>query len=306
MDAQRIVSLLPSATEIVFAVGAGDRLVGRSHECDFPPGVSNLPACTSARINSAADSGIIDREVKGLIANALSIYEVDVPLLEKLSPDLIVTQDQCDVCAVSREDVEAALSSMTKTATKLISLTALNLAGVWADIERTADAVEMTVAGQIALKNLQDRTAVIANRAQTLDRRPSVVCIEWTDPLMVAGNWVPELIDLAAGIDLLGKAGAHSPYVDWETLRRADPDIIIGMPCGFGLERTRQEMDRIADKNDWGSLKAVREGQVFITDGNQYFNRPGPRLVESLEILAEIFRPEIFDFGHRGRGWERF
>ena len=302
MNAKRIVSLLPSATEIVALLGAGDALVGRSHECDFPVAVRSLPVCTKARLNSAADSAKIDQDVKELLAQALSIYDVDMPQLERLKPDVIVTQDQCDVCAVSRSQVEQLLGENLAGAVAVVSLTALDLEGVWRDIQRAA--LALGVDGSRAVTGLQSRLRAISDRTSEIAERPSVACIEWTAPVMVAGNWVPELVKIAGGNDALGRAGEHSPYIEWADLETADPDVIVAMPCGFDLARTRSEMAPLVALPGWGDLSAVKNGRVFVTDGNQYFNRPGPRLVESAEILGEIIHPDAFDFGHRGIGWE--
>lgn len=304
MANKRIVSLLPSATEIVCALGATDELVGRSHECDFPPTVKDLPVCTAPRIETAADSASIDREVKSLISQALSIYDVDVDLIEKLRPDLIVTQDQCEVCAVSRRDVEEALTDATMRAVTVVSLTAADLPGVWRDIEHVASAAGRTDRGREALSGLHARLADLSTQTTKIRDRPRVVCIEWTSPIMTAGNWVPELVEIAGGECLLGSAGTHSPYIEWSDLEAANPDIVIGMPCGYDLRRTRQEMVAMTSAPEWRRLPAVRQNRVFVTDGNQYFNRPGPRLVESAEILAEVLHPAVFEFGYRGAAWQ--
>ena len=302
----RVVSLIASATEIVSALGFGDDLVGRSHECDFPPAVAKLPALTEAKLDATRPSGAIDRDVKALLQDALGVYKVDAEKLRALAPDVIVTQPQCEVCAVSLADVERAVACWTDCAAKIVSLEPNSLADVWADIARVADALDAPDRSEILLRDLKTRLDAIAARAAALQTRPRVACIEWIEPLMVAGNWVPELVTLASGEDPLGTPGAHSPYLDFARLASADPDVIVTMPCGFDIARTRQEMPALTDRADWQVLRAVRDGQVFITDGNQYFNRPGPRLVESLEILAEILHPETFDFGHEGTGWVCF
>ena len=305
MAEQRIVSLLPSATEIVCALGAGGQLVGRSHECDFPPPVWLLPACTESRISTSAASAAIDRDARDLLARALSIYRVDVAGLAALAPDVLVTQDQCEVCAVSRTDLENVLSDAVKQRVSIISLTASNIEGLWRDMTRVALALGLTDQGKSAVQALQARISDIQIAASGIEVRPTVACIEWTDPLMVAGNWVPELVEMAGAVDPFGGAGHPSPYLDWSELAAADPDYVIAMPCGFDRVRTRQEMVPLIEQDGWQDLRAVRDGRVFITDGNQYFNRPGPRLVESLEILAEIIHPGNFQFGHEGTGWER-
>ena len=305
-SAKRIVSLLPSATEIVCAVGGEKNLVGRSHECDFPSNIRNLPICTKARISSSAKSDEIDRGVKKLLSDALSIYEVDVKLLVDIKPDLIVTQDQCEVCAVTKKEVQEALSQMLSHSAPIVTLTANDVAGIWDDIRRTAQAMGLVANGIDIVQGLIKRLDGIKRETNHIRQRPKVACIEWISPLMLAGNWVPELVSAAGGENILAITGIHSPYINWEEFLELDPDIIVVMPCGFNLPRTRIEMSSITAFSEWSRLSAVQSNAVYITDGNQYFNRPGPRVIESAEILAEIFHPERFKFGHRGVGWEKF
>lgn len=300
----RIVSLIASATEIVCALGLRDQLVGRSHECDFPEGVQALPGCTRPRFDIHTDSASIDRAVKSLVRDGLSVYDIDEALLESLEPDVIVTQSQCEVCAVSMRDVERAVCAWLRRCPKIVSLKPDSLADVWDDIERVGLALGAHERASDLIASLKGRMEAIENRARGLPNRPRVACVEWAEPLMVAGNWVPELVAMAGGIDLFGTAGKHSPWMEWEVLREANPDVIILMPCGYGLERTRADLPLLQGRPGWGDLKAVREGKVFVTDGNQFFNRPGPRLVESLEILAEFLHPGEFDFGHAGNAWQ--
>jgi iron complex transport system substrate-binding protein len=302
----RIVSLLPSATEIVAALGLTDAIVGRSHECDYPSEIIDRPVCTEAQLNSEKPSAQIDADVLDLVQKSLSIYQIKTDVLEQLQPTHIVTQDQCDVCAVNFADVEKAVGELTHSHPKIISLQPNVLSDVWADIERVA--AMLGVKSQSVLTQLQSRVEACRQKTQALSEvdHPTIVAIEWTDPLMATGNWIPELITLAGGKSLFGVAGKHSPYLKWDALVKANPEVIIIMPCGFDLERTRQETMKLTQHPKWSSLHAVRTGKVFITDGNAYFNRPGPRLVDSLEILAEILHPEIFDFGYRGTGWENF
>lgn len=299
----RIVSLLPSATEIVAALGCADRLVGRSHECDFPLGVERLPALTAPRLKLEGLSGEIDRRVKEVLTQALSVYRVDADRLRALAPDVIVTQSQCEVCAVSLPDVEAATCDWTGRAVEIVSLQAEDLAGVWRDVRRVARTLHLDAAGDAVVAEAERRVAMIAAMAQGL-RRPTVACVEWLEPLMAAGNWMPELVALAGGRNLFGEAGKHSPWMTWDDLLNADPEVILVLPCGFDLPRNRAEIGVLTGDPRWPRLAAVRAGQVYLTDGNQFFNRPGPRLVESLEILAEILHPGVFAFGHRGQAWE--
>jgi iron complex transport system substrate-binding protein len=301
----RIVTLLPSATEIVCALGAGDRLVGRSHECDFPPEIRHLPACTAAKLNSEASSAEIDRQVKDLGREAISVYRIDAELLKQLQPGVIITQAQCEVCAVSLPEVEAAVSQWLGHRPQIISLSPAKLADIWDDIRRVAAALDLAEHGRTVLAALKNRMVNIIEKTCVMKRRPTVACLEWIEPLMAAGNWVPELVELAGGSNLAGEPGKHSPWLNWETLVKLNPEVIAVMPCGFDLARTKSEMSALLDHPAWPRLRAVKNRRVFLTDGNQFFNRPGPRIVESLEILAEIIHPDRFNFGHKGKGWER-
>lgn len=302
----RIVSLLPSATEIVAALGLSEAIVGRSHECDYPKEIQDRPVCTAAQLDSSKPSVQIDADVRELARNALSIYDVKVDVLEQLQPTHIVTQDQCDVCAVNFAVVEKAVAELTQSQPQIISLQPNVLSDVWADIERVA--IALGVESSSVLTGLQSRIDACKQKTQELPetKRPKVASIEWTDPLMATGNWIPELLNLAGGQPLFGVEGKHSPYLQWNTLVDANPEVIIVMPCGFDLNRTRQETEQMAKHPAWQRLQAVKNSQVYLTDGNAYFNRPGPRLVDSLEILAEILHPELFEFGYQGTGWERF
>lgn len=301
---KRIISLLPSATEIVVALGLMEALVGRSHECDYPSEVGKLPICTEARLNSQRSSREIDADVQSLLQSAVSIYKLKTDVIEQLQPTHMITQDQCDVCAVSFPEVERAVASLISSQPQIISLQPNLLEEIWADIERVARVLDVPC--EPILQELQERVRKIVAQTETLseDKRPTVVALEWTEPLMGGGNWIPELIEMAGGKPLLGKKGEHSPYLIWDTLSQADPEVIIIMPCGFDLERTRLESQVLTKHPNWNNLQAVKEGKVFITDGNAYFNRPGPRLVDSLEILAEIIHPDDFSFGYRGKTWQ--
>lgn len=299
----RIVSLLPSATEIVAALGAGENLVGRSHECDFPPSVTKLPAVTALKQPLAGDSAVVHRDIMVLIEQALGIYKVDAERLRALKPDIIITQSQCEVCAVSEGDLRAAIADWIGKAPMIISLAPSALGEVADTIRTIATAIELPAAGATVADDLLDHVENLAARNAMIDERPRVATIEWIEPLMTAGNWVPELIEAAGGQNLFGQAGAHSPWLSWEELRTSDPDVIVIMPCGFDLARSSAEAALLTNRGGWCDLRAVREGRVALADGNRYFNRPGPRLADSAEILAEILHPDRFDFGHRGDGW---
>lgn len=302
----RIVSLLPSATEIVCALGFGDHLVGRSHECDFPEGLDDRPVCSSPRLNVDGTSKQIDDEVRDIVRRGLSVYEVRDDVLKSLKPDFIVTQTQCEVCAVSENDVERAVWDWTGARPKIISLEPNLLEDVWSDVRRVADALDARHEGDRMVDVLRSRMRAIYDKAAAIGEKPSVATIEWIDPLMSAGNWMPELIAMAGGENLFGERGKHSPWLDWATLRATDPDVVLVIPCGFDLERTLQESKALETLDGWRELGAVRDGHCYAADGHHYFNRPGPRLAESLEILAEILHGSQFDFGHRGKGWAPF
>lgn len=303
MAEPRVVSLIASATEIVSALGMEDRLVGRSHECDFPPSILTLPVCSSSKVDAGAPSRDIDRQVREIVGEALSVYRVDGQLLDELAPTVIVTQTQCEVCAVSLRDVEEAVCEVVRSQPQIVPLAPMALGDVFDDIEAVAEALGIPDRGGRLVAQLQARLDAVSAAAAGLTDRPTVACVEWIDPPMHAANWVPELVKIAGGQVMAGEAGRHSGYFEFEEMLSADPDVIAVMPCGFDIPRTRIEMPALAAQPGWNDLRAVRRGRVFLTDGNQYFNRPGPRVVESAEILAELLHPGHFDFGHGGSGW---
>ncbi|MDQ2980661.1 MAG: ABC transporter substrate-binding protein [Acidobacteriota bacterium] len=300
----RIVSLLPSATEIISALGFRDSLVGRSHECDFPAGVEDLPVLTEPKLDPHGSTREIHRQMEALLSEDISVYRVDAERLRLLAPTHVVTQVQCDVCAVSLADVEEALSGCG--APKVVALAAGNLAGVLSDVQRVASALEAAPAGTALVQRLSARMESVAASSARLPRRPRVATIEWLAPAMAAGNWIPELIWMAGGEDVLGEAGRHSAWLAPEALPRADPDVVVVFPCGFSLARLEAEAELLLEIPGFAGLSAVRRGAVYLAEGNQFFNRPGPRLAESLEILAEILHPDAFAFGHEGRAWKRW
>ena len=306
----RIISLIASSTETICALELEEFLVGRSHECDYPPAVRHLPVCTQPRFDVSGSSREIDERVKAvqresLVADALGVYEVFPNRLRELQPTHIVTQAQCEVCAVSLRDVERAVAEVTECRATIISVQPNSMADFWADICRLASALGRTEDGVRLVANLQARVQEIEMRARSLREKPRVACIEWADPLMAAGNWMPELVQMAGGENLFGEPGKHSPWMKFEELAQADPDVLFISPCGYDMARTRQDVPLLEAQSGWSELRAVRDGNVYIADGNQYFNRPGPRLVESLEILAEILHPGTFQLGHEGTGWEK-
>lgn len=288
----RIASLLPSATEIVAAVGARDDLVGVSHECDFPTGVERLPVLTRPRVALPRASGAIDRAVREVLADALAVYEIELDRLREVRPDVVVTQDLCDVCAVSLDDVRRALAELAREDVVVVSLKPGRLGEVWDDVRRVGSALGRADAGARAAIELERRCADLAARTAALDARPSVLTVEWLDPVMVGGTWMPELVAIAGGRALVTEPGQHAPTLSRDELAALDPDVVLVKPCGFELDRTFEEAALLREVLPWERWRAAREGRVFVADGNAYFNRPGPRLVESAEILAACVHPE--------------
>jgi iron complex transport system substrate-binding protein len=290
----RIVSLLPSATEIVCALGLGDSLVGVSHECDWPREVVGLPVCTQPKIDPAQTSAAIDAAVRALVRDSLSVYSIRTEVLAGLKPDLIVTQEQCDVCAVSYDEVVAATRDLLGSSTRIVSLKPVVLGDILADIERVAAAADRTAAGRDVVGGIEQRFERIRTRAAQVRSRPRVACIEWLAPLMAAGNWVAELVAMAGGDYRLGAAGAPSQAIGWERIEEQAPDVLILMPCGFKLAQTERELPQLTASPAWRRLPAVRNGRVYAIDGNSYVNRPGPRIAESAELLAGLIQPSFF------------
>ena len=304
----RVVSLLAASTEIVCALGYEAALVGRSHECDFPASVERLPVCTRPRFAVGGTSAEIDAAVRelarrGAAEDALGVYEVLAERLAELAPTHIVTQTQCEVCAVSLRDVEQAVRRMTRCEAQLISLAPNTLADVWEDFRRVARALGDAEAGERLVGECRARIEAVSRRVAGPPVRVAVV--EWADPPMTAGNWTPALVAVAGGEDLFGREGEHSGYIEWEAVRAADPEAIVVAPCGYSLERAAEELPLLERLPGWCDMNAVRASRVFVADGNRFFNRPGPRLAETVEILAEMLHPETFRFGHEGDAWRR-
>ncbi len=301
----RIVSLLPSSTEIVHALGAEADLVGISHECDYPEAVRGLPVLTSSKIDVSQLSADIDRDVRRVLTDALAVYDVDAEGLGGVRPDVVLTQDLCDVCAVSIRDVEAALREIASEGVQLVSLRPTRLDdvdgahGVLGDIERVASALGEAAHGRRVADGLRGRLDALAHRAEEAlaasgAARPQVLTIEWIDPVMVGGTWMPELVRIAGGEAMVTEPGQHAPTLDREALAALAPDVILVKPCGFDLARTAVEqasLEELVRSMPWSDAAKAR---TFVADGNAFFNRPGPRLVESAEILAAITHPAAF------------
>lgn len=280
----RIVSLIPSATEIVAALGGWADLIGRSHECDFPDGVTALPALTAPRIDLGGGSAAIHAQVARALTDGLAIYRVDLDLLAELRPDVIVTQDQCEVCAASLAQVEEAVCAVLPTRPSIVSLKPNSLADVLDDFLRVATAVGRDARDAVSV--LQQRLGAASERGGKT--RPRLAFLEWIDPLMGPGLWTPELIALAGAEPVFGVAGAHTRARPATDLRDADPDIILVAPCGYTIEQSLAERHVLEGLPGWQDLAAVRGGRVAVADGNAFFNRPGPRLAESAEIVAAV------------------
>jgi iron complex transport system substrate-binding protein len=298
----RIVSLLPSTTEIACALDMGACLVGRSHECDYPPSVASLPVLTQVKLPEGG-SREIDDHARRLIEHGLSVYAVDAERLRELRPDVILTQDQCAACAVTLRDVQEATRAWLSDDARIVSVAPASLSDVWSDIRRIGTALG---AEPLAEQRIDGYVARIRQIEADAAIRPltRVACVEWLDPLMTAGNWMPELLRIVRADAVLARAREHSTWIEWDALVASDPDVLLVMPCGFSLARTRRELGALTSRPGFAALRAVRTGRAYLADGNAYFNRSGPRLVESIEILAELLHPDLFDFGHAGRAWE--
>jgi iron complex transport system substrate-binding protein len=303
---KKIISLLPAATEIVCALGLEKNLVGRSHECDFPPSVKQLPICSDANIPDNLSSAAIDIKVKELLTDALSVYTVKREVIKQLAPDVVITQAQCDVCAVSLKEVEEALEDYLDKESTIISLQPDSLRAIFNNIREVAAVLDVADRSEQLIEDLQERVDIIRHKLKFMENKPTIACIEWLGPMMVSGNWVPELVSIAGGVPILAENGKHSPYVKWEDIQQQNPDVIVVMPCGFSIGRTMKEVDLLLQLPGFSEMKAVKNDRFYIADGNQYFNRPGPRIVDSIEILAEIIHPKQFTFGYEGNGWIKF
>jgi iron complex transport system substrate-binding protein len=290
-----IVSLIASATEIACALGLRPQLIGISHECDYPPDVKGLPVLSRPKVDPEQASDVIDREVRAIVREGLSVYRVKVEELERLKPDLILTQDHCEVCAVSLKDVEDALCRVTLTDTKVCSLHPGNLEDIRRDFRKVAAAAGVKERGDQLAGEFDGRLDALAARAKGGGRaRPTVAVIEWVEPPMVAGGWMPELVRIAGGEPVIVTQPGHFATVSWEDIAEADPDVVVILPCGFPVERTLRDLAKPELRRALAGLRAVREGRGFVADGNAYFNRPGPRIADSAEILGALIHPAGF------------
>jgi iron complex transport system substrate-binding protein len=300
----RICSLLPSATEIAYAIGLGDCIVGVSHECDFPPEAAEKPRLLRPRIDPQAPPAEIDRQVSEIIERGESIYAVDAELLRSLSPDLILTQDLCHVCAASPDDLATSLSRFPDPPS-VLSLTPRCLADVWDDIRRVGYATSSTAQAHALASELARRVQAVKTETSRAGSRPRVLCLEWLDPYYVGGHWVPEMLWEAGGEDVLGRAGKPSFRVTVEQVAESNADVIVVMPCGYNLARATRELREVRLPEGWGDLRAVRERRIFAVDANSYFSRPGPRLADGVELLAHLLHPNLFDWSKPNQGFCR-
>ena len=291
----KLVTLLPSATEIVARLGLEKNLVGVSHECDFPETVTSLPKLTSSRINTDLSSGNIHESVMEVMKSAVSVYDLDIELLKSLQPDFIITQDLCDVCAVSFEQVEKACQEVLDKNTRIISLKPKMLGDIWDDVQNVANQLSVSEKGNEFKAETEERIKVVQNRCENRTAR-KVLTIEWLDPIYIGGMWLPEMIDIVGGQVCIAKSGQLAPIVKKEDLEKIEPDVVVVKPCGYKLNQTLKELELLREQlPDWENPP-----RIYLVDGNSYFNRPGPRILDSLEILAYCTHPEFFaDFGER-------
>lgn len=296
----RIVSLIASATEIVAALEFADQLVGVSHECDYPlEAVKGRTVVTSPKMDVTRKSPDIHKDVQAIVARGLSVYNIDVEKLKALNPDVIITQDQCEVCAVTYEDVVQATRQCLNTNAKIVTLHPDSLEDIFADIFKVAEALEgwrrgALERGEKLMADLWSKMNHVAAQTKGPVGKPRVVCLEWLSPLMVAGNWMPRLVAMAGGVNGITQEGEHTKVISWDELRALDPDILLLMPCGFKIAQTLENRADLESLPGFAQLQAVRNQKVFVIDGNTYMNRPGPRILESLYILAGVFHPNLF------------
>jgi iron complex transport system substrate-binding protein len=288
----RIVSLTPSATEIVCELGIGDQLVGVSHECDYPAFVTGLPKVTRSLIPHEASSNEIDALVRERVRSRQALYSLDIVLLERLKPELIITQSLCDVCAVAEDDVAVAMR-LLPVQPQVVNLTPTRFTDMYDHLRLVGDAASVPDAAEVAIKAMKDRVSQITDRSVHIAHRPRVVLLEWIDPPFCSGHWSPELVRLAGGTEGIGRAGEPSRSIVWDEVVNYDPEVLVVACCGFDLTRTFHELTILKQFPRYDEMTCVRDRRVVVTNGNAYFNRPGPRLVDSLEILAHVFHPEL-------------
>lgn len=298
---------MPGLTELVCSLGLEDQLSARSHECDYPLSITDRPILTRPKytVEKNQNSGDIHQQISYLLQKALSVYDVDAEKLARLKPDVILTQDHCEVCAVSKADLTYSVRQMIGDDSKILSVSPTNIESILESFQFIADELGSSEKGTELVKDIRFRFDAIGEMVKDAPK-PSVVAIEWIDPLMIGGNWMPEMIEIAGGINLLSEAGKHSAWIEWEEIKQSNPDILLIVPCGYSIKKTLLEMKTLESQPGWDKLNAVQQRSIYILDGNQYFNRPGPRIRDSVEILANIFHPLQVEKDINQYGWIRY
>ena len=302
MAITKIITLIPSATEIISFLGLDSQLVGVSHECDFPEKVKSLKKLTKTDIKTNVSSYNIHLQIEKILKNSLSVYKVDENSLKYLNPDVIITQDQCNVCAVDLSQVKKVTNSYLNKEVDIISLQPKSFKNIFENIEYVAKKLNVFNAlNKNKINKLLLRISDVRLKKKSFKK---VICIEWCNPLMAAGNWIPDMVKIAGGYEPFGINNNNSHWIDFKSVRDFNPEVIIFMPCGYNLLQTQRDVASLFENNvNWKNLSAYKNKKLYLVDGNQYFNRPGPRIVDSLEILAEIFNPDVFNYGYKGSGW---
>lgn len=301
----KIVSLLPSSTEIVYALGLGEQLVAVTHECDYPPEAQYKPIITSSVIEHEEGTSMkIHDEITALVKDKKSIYHLNEDLLRKLNPDLILTQELCDVCAVSYNIVVKA-ARVLEGEIEIISLEPNFFDDILSNIRLVGEKTGREKRANELFAEYKERINYIVTKISQITGRPNVYCMEWLDPPFAAGHWIPEMVAMAGGKEVMGLFGEESEQIEWENVLRASPDIIILMPCGFNLQRTIAELKQLQNYPDWSTLPAVQNDQVYAVDGSSFFNRPGPRIIDGLEIMAQIIHPDFFTYQFSDKVFQR-
>ena len=301
----RIVSFLPSATEMACALGLSDQLVGITHECDYPPSVKEKPVVVSSAISMATmTQAEIDSIVSERMRNGQSLYQVDEKLLQELAPDLILTQDLCQVCAPSGNEVTQALTALPKKP-EILWLTPKSLAQIAENLRELGEATGRLEKAEELIANGRAILDHVAERARAASTRPRVFCMEWIDPVYCSGHWVPEMVSIAGGVDHLGHEGSDSVRVPWEDVLAWKPEVLVIMPCGFNLHQVLELTPKLCERSGWHELPTVQQGRVYAVDASSYFARPGPRVVEGTELLAHIIHPDIFPWAGPADAYSR-
>lgn len=301
----RIISLLPGGTEIAYALGLGEYMVGRSHECDYPTDVKKLPVCSRPKYRSDGLSLEINRSVKKILEDALSVYSVDVEMIKELNPIHIITQSQCEVCAISKRELNEALYDVIREQDiNIIDSNPSNIKDIFQNIREIADSTNVSECGAALVQEMKSNFEKVRNQTKLIISKPSVAHIEWIEPVMTGGHWMMSMIGWAGGRNCF--PDEENRWISFDDLLRVNPDKIVIAPCGFSIERTLQDMFYFEQKKAWQRLNAVKDREVYICDGSSYFNRPGPRLTDSLEILAEIYHPDRFPRKYDNSAWIRW